>query len=262
MNIGLIGTGAIGNFIIQQLNKEQQIPGHHVTAVFDERNSSKDKLKKLEEETGIKGYDDLDVFLNAPIDLVIECATIDVVEQYAREILRRKDLMVISIGALVHDQLRTDLEKIAQETKHNLYLPSGALGGLDALLAAQMLDGLTQVRLTSSKPAAALGAPHLNQAETIFKGPAQEAIKKFPKNANVAIIVALAGIGMERTEVEIIADPEATQNTHQLEATGAFGEFSMKLTNDPSPHNPKTSYLTALSILSTLKKQTDPIKIG
>lgn len=262
MRIGLIGVGAIGKFLLEKINMEKKLPGFEITTVFDEREKAKNALAEAEQKYEFTLVQQLEKFLNGPIDIVVECANIAAIEKYAATILQHKELFMISIGALVEEQFLQQLEQVAQAAKTKIYLPAGAIGGLDVLRAAASLDGLENVSLTTRKPAKALSDEEITSEQILFTGEAQAAIKQFPKNANVAIILSLAGIGVKATKVTIIADPTVTKNIHFIEASGEFGKLELRLENDPSPSNPKTSYLTALSIFAALKKLDQTIQIG
>lgn len=262
MNIGLIGVGTIGKFLLEKLNQGNVIPGYQITAVFDDRGKSEEKLDTLSQEFNFTVYNELDLFLQSPVDLVVECANIDVVKQYAGQIIHEKDLLLISVGALADPLLYKELHTIATLRNRKVYLPTGAIGGLDMLRAANVLDGLDAVTLETRKPVQALSIGAIEKETIIYEGSAKDAIVKFPENANIAIILSLAGIGVDETKVWIIADPLTDKNTHHLKARGDFGKLELKLENNPSPTNPKTSYLTALSILASLKSLDDVITIG
>lgn len=262
VNIGLIGVGSIGKFLLEKLNHENILSGYKITAVFDERNKSNERLEMLAQKYHFSVYHELENFLTSDIDIVVECANVEVVKKYARQIIKQKDLFLISVGALVDPVLYEDLQSIAKRKHRKIYLPSGAIGGLDVLRAAQVLGGLDAVKLVTRKPAEALTAGTIEEETIVFDGPAREAIKAYPKNANISIIISLSGIGIDKTRVQIIADPKVNKNLHQLKAHGDFGKLELKLENNPSPDNPKTSYLTALSILSSLKSLDSVITIG
>lgn len=261
MNIGLIGCGTIGQFLLAQLNDKQMIPGVQVTAIFDEREKSTEKLQGLSEQYAIQYETDLEAFLQSPIDLVVECANVEAVRLYGEAIVQEKDFVLISIGALVDHAFYEKLAHHATGHGQSIYLPAGAIGGLDLIQAAAILGELTEVTLTTRKPSRALTSATLTTPETIFSGSAKEAISQYPKNANVAITLAYAGLGVEQTKVSIIADPHIARNIHQIQAKGAFGETTIHISNDPSPQNPKTSYLTSLSIIKTIHQITQTIKI-
>src|SRR5690625_1927418 len=262
MNIGLIGVGSIGTFLMEKLNRENILSGYNITAVFDERNKSNERLEILSQKYGFYVHHELDDFLASDVDIVVECANVEVVKKYARQIIKQKDLFLISVGALVDPVLYEDLQSIAQRKRRKVYLPSGVIGGLDVLRAAHVLGGLDEVKLVTRKPAETLTADAIKEETIVFDGPAKEAIKAYPKNANISIIISISGIGIDKTRVKIIADPKVDKNIHQLEAHGDFGKLELKLENNPSPDNPKTSYLTAMSILSSLKSLDSAIMIG
>lgn len=262
MKIGLIGCGTIGQFLLQKINQERALPNIEVVAVFDEREKSVEKLNKLASRYTFDVYQTLDSFLKAPVDLVVECATIASVNDYASQVIEKKNLLVISIGALANQTLYEQLEEIAKLHHTKLYLPTGAVGGLDLIKAANGLGGLRTVSLTSRKPIEALGSQQITTETILFQGTAKEAIEKFPKNANVAIAISLAGVGVEKTTVRMIADPLVQRNVHTIQLEGEFGQAELVIENNPSPSNPKTSYLTSLSILSVIQSLDGQVVIG
>lgn len=261
MKIGLIGCGTIGQFLLDQLNEKKVLPGTSITTIFDERAKSVEKLQKLSADYQVDYETDLHNFLQGSIDLVIECANVETVRLYGEHIVAQKDFLMISVGALVDTAFYAAIEKCAAENEHTIYLPAGAIGGLDLIQAAAVLGELETVTLTTRKPAASLTASQIVEPTVIFSGSAREAIAQFPKNANVAITLSYAGIGIEQTKVSIIADPTVTRNIHHIQATGRFGETSIEIANDPSPTNPKTSYLTSLSIVKTIQQIRQTIKM-
>jgi aspartate dehydrogenase len=196
--------------------------------------------------------------------LIVECAGHQAVHKYGVRILRMGiDLVLISVGALCDEDLLAELRRAEAAGGGRLILVAGALPGWDTLQTASLAD-LESVTLYSSKPPQAwrgtlaekecrldgLGAP-----VTLFDGSAREAARLYPKNANIAATAALAGVGFEKTRVVLIADPAIRQNIHQLEVRGAFGQFSMEIAANPSPDNPKTSLIAAMSILRVLKQE-------
>lgn len=261
MNIGLIGAGTIGTFLLEELNQKNSVQDYHITAVFDERAKSKTTLQEQAKTYDFTHHNCMEQFLAEPIDIVVECANVEVVEKWARDIIQHKNLLIISIGALVSTDLLKELQSLAQRARKKVYLPSGAIGGLDVIKSARVLNTLDAVQLITTKPAHSLVEESLDQPIIMYSGSAKDAIQKFPKNANVAITLSMAGLGIEQTKVTIQADPEATTNTHQIEAAGDFGSLSLTLNNLPSPTNPKTSYLTSLSIISALKSLKQAITI-
>lgn len=260
MKIGIIGGGTVATFLIKSINVDQKLPGSLVESVYLRKPEVADEWERT---YGTRAFTDMEAFLSSGIDIVVEAATVEAVRDYAELVIsKRKELVVISVGALVDPELYGRLNELCRQLGTKIYLPSGAIGGLDVIHSAMTLGQLDEVSLTTRKPAASLLGRQVEVEEVVFSGTATEAISKFPKNINVAIVLSLAGLGCDQTSVTIVADPEATKNTHCIEAVGSFGKMSIRLENDPMPDNPKTSYLAALSVLSTLKKQTERITIG
>lgn len=262
MKIGLIGCGAIGKFLLEKLNENKQLPHYEIISVFDAREKSTIKLQELSIKYEFEVFRDLDAFLNSNIDIVVECANIEVVNEYAPLIIQQKDLVLISIGALAKASLYEELQSSSKSNGTKVYLPAGAIGGLELVKAANIMGGLYAVSLISRKPLAALSAEPGMEEIVLFEGSAKDAIEKFPENANVAITLSLVGLGIEKTCVKIIADPAVEKNIHTIHVQGDFGEAVITIKNNPSPTNSKTSYLTALSILSTLDSLEKQIIIG
>jgi aspartate dehydrogenase len=202
--------------------------------------------------------------------IVAEVAGQQAVAEHGEAVLRGGvDLLVISIGALAEPRLRERLMAAARDGKARLLLPAGAIGGIDAI-AAMRQAGLTAVRYRSVKPPAAWrGSPaeqaadldRLTQRTVVYRGSAGEAALLFPQNANVAATLALAGLGFDATTVELVADPAATGNIHEIEAEGAAGRFAIRLEGKPSRQNPKTSALTAFSVARALLNEDATIVI-
>ncbi|MEK4533358.1 aspartate dehydrogenase [Solibacillus sp. FSL K6-1554] len=258
MKIGLIGAGAIAHFLLEEINGKRQ-ENLRITNVFV-RDRGKHHL--LESNYGVKLYTEIDAFLESEIDIVVEAANIEAVHTLLPAAIRKRDVVLISIGALVDEELLAGLNTLANEFNRRLYLPSGAIGGLDLLQNAHVLGTVTSVALTTRKPASSLIEETIEIEKVIFKGSATEAIRRYPKNMNVSIVLALAGIGFDETSVTLVADPKIDKNIHQVEMTGDFGEATFTIKNNPLPANPKTSYLAAMSILGTLKKIKQKLLIG
>ncbi|MFC7395166.1 aspartate dehydrogenase [Scopulibacillus cellulosilyticus] len=260
MKIGLIGCGNIGQFLLKSLNVDGFLDGSQIDAVFVR---NKEGYEDLSHRYSTSFYDDFQTFLQSDVDLVIEAATVQSVQQYAREIIKHgKDLLIISVGALADSSFFDELKALSELNGKKVYLPSGAIGGLDVLKATQLTGQLDSVTLTTRKPAASLTDEPVESELVLFDGSAFEAIRKFPKNINVSIILSLAGIGVERTRVKIVADANVNKNIHFIEAKGSFGKLTLNIENNPMPNNPKTSYLAALSVLSSLKDSHEMLEIG
>jgi aspartate dehydrogenase len=202
-------------------------------------------------------------------DIVIECAPAHFLAEIAEPVLRAgRRLIVLSCGAMLANP---ELEVIAKTSGAQIIVPTGALIGLDAVTAAA--EGrIDSVRLITRKPIRGLlGAPFLAQNNIdiagieapvkVFSGTAREAAKGFPANLNVAVALSLAGIGPDRTQVEIWADPGVTRNTHRIEVESDSARFTMTIENIPS-ENPRTGRITALSVIALLRKIGAPIRVG
>lgn len=192
--------------------------------------------------------------------LVVEAAGHQALADYGEAALAQgSDLLVASVGALADPELLGRLTD--HPGKGQLLLPAGALTGIDGLAAARA-GGLTKVTYTARKPPATLADDLDADRETVlFEGNAREAALAFPRSTNVAATVALAGLGFEETVVRVIADPAVDMNIHVVEAEGAFGEFSLRISGRPLPGNPKTSSLTAMSLLRAVNNRTSAIVI-
>ena len=255
MRVGIIGAGAIATYLLEE---EKNHP-YEIVSVFVR---DMEKYAHLESEYDVTLYDDLARFLQSPIDIVIEAATVEVVKDNLLEILQAKDAIIISIGALVDDAFIEKAQDIAAKNKHQLYLPSGAIGGLDLVKNVFATNTVEEVTLTTRKPAHTLLEGNLTKEEVIFDGSAKAAIDKYPRNMNVSIALSLAGIGFEQTRVKLIADPSIDKNIHSINISGAFGEADFTIANNPLPTNPHSSYLAAISIIGTLTSMDRTIKIG
>lgn len=258
MNIGLIGAGAIATFLLKEMNQERQ-GTMRIKSVYVR---NKEKYQTLEAAYGVKLYTDFQAFLDSTIDIVVEAANVEAVKYLLPDALKKTDVVVISVGALVEEKLLTEVTTLAHTYRRKIHLPSGAIGGLDLLQNAHTLGTVTNVSLTTRKPAASLIEEPIEQEKVIFSGNAKDAIKQFPKNINVAIVLSLASLGMKQTEVQLIADPQVDKNIHEVNVKGAFGEATFTIKNNPLPSNPKTSYLAAMSIFGTLQRLNQNLQIG
>jgi len=258
MKIGVIGTGNMARFLLESVNKMGKLDGE-IHSVFG-RNVELGKI--LEEQYDTAFYQDFKAFIHSPIDIVVEVATIDVAIMHMKEVLEsKKDIIISSVGAFKDIRFLKEMKEIARSHSKHIYLPSGAIGGLDLLQSANSLDGLKEVSITTRKSPESLGLKSIGEMEVLFDGSALDAIDQFPKNVNVALLLSIAGIGAKKTRVRVIADPEVNRNTHKIEAEGDFGKMNLTIENTPMPTNPKTSYLAALSILSTLQNKERSISI-
>ena len=249
--LGIIGMGSMGSFVAREI-LSGKVPGVKLLAVAEVKPLPDDLARELEAHS-VSVVDSFKTLLQFPIRLALECANQKVVRGCAPLFIARGiDLLIMSVGALVQGDFFNLLARDAEEKGVRIYLPSGAVGAIDALQAAK-LQGLEEVTLTTRKPPRSLGKIEgvdlegLKEPCVIFEGPAKEAVVKFPQNVNVAATISLAGIGPDRTRVRVVADPTISQNIHEIRARGAFGSFEIRLANLPNPDNPKTSLLACLA---------------
>ena len=262
--IAIAGLGAIGRAVARKL--DEGIPGMRLTAVAV-RDEAKAHafLASLSQPVPIVPLHEL----AEHADIVIECAPAPLLVQIATPVLSAgKKLVVLSVGALLAEP---ELEAIARVHGGQILVPTGALIGLDAVSAAA--EGTVHsARMVTRKPVAGLvGAPFLREHNIdiagieaplkLFSGTAREAAKGFPANLNVAVALSLAGIGPDRTRLEIWADPTVTRNTHHIEVDADSARFSMTIENVPS-ENPRTGRITALSVIALLRKLAAAVRIG
>ena len=208
-----------------------------------------------------------------PVNIVVEAASQDAVKDVALSILQNKrDLMIMSVGALLDESIYDILSDACKDFKKTIYLPSGAIAGLDGIKSVK--DELESISITTTKhPSSLRGAKFFEDSDidlesitsptTIFKGTAKVAVSLFPANINVAALLSLSGIGSEKTTVKITADPNTDKNTHHIEARGKFGKMTFTIENFPDLNNPKTSRLAILSAIEMLRKYcSDEIHVG
>ena len=208
--------------------------------------------------------------LSGEIDLAVDCAGHPALRQHGVEVLRNGvDLVTVSSGALGDARLYAELADAAQQGGAQLRVVSGAIGALDALSAAN-IGNLVAVTYRGRKPPQGWrGSPaeekldleNLREAAVHFSGNARNAALEYPKNANVAASVALAGIGFDETRVELIADPGVERNVHEIVAEGDFGRFEFRIEGRSLPDNPRSSAITAMSVVREILRPGSPIVI-
>lgn len=269
--VGLLGCGTIGSQLAISVDSDK-IVNASLVALFDVAEGNLQNLKsKL--HSSPEAYSDFGRFLASTADIVVEAASQDAVRSFGKSILDEgKDMMVMSVGALADGTFLSELLQAAAKKGCRIYVPTGAIAGIDAIRSVRHL--LDSVTLTTTKnPKALAGAPFLETSKLkiddiarstlIYEGAAAEAVRAFPANVNVAAVLSLAGIGVEKTKVKIVADPQATTNRHEIAATGSFGEIIIMVSNVPSPGNPKTSFLAVLSAIECLRSICDDgMRIG
>ncbi len=269
LKIGVCGCGAIGTELCKAID-EGDIDVE-LYAIYDRTKEHVARLKEQLKNTEPLVLDIIE--MTKRVDLVVECASQQAVYDIVPTALRAKcDVMTISAGAFADRELLRTTQELARENGCRVYLPSGAISGLDGLRSAASAEIYSVTLTTHKHPRGLAGAPYIIQNNidldaitgktTIFEGTAMEATRAFPANVNVAATLSIAGIGFEKTKVTIIADPALSRNIHEISVEGKFGAFTTRVENVPSPTNPKTSYLAALSVITTLKEITNPLHVG
>jgi len=262
--VAIVGLGPIGTKVAKAL--DDGIDGL-VLAAISIQNPAKHQafLAKLKKPPAILPIDDL----CAVADIVIECAPSKLVRSIVVPFVSRgKTAIVLSAGALLENE---DLIELAKRNGGQIVVPTGALIGLDAVTAAAEGE-IQSVRMVTRKPVSGLaGAPYLVENNIdiadiveplkIFEGTARDAARGFPANLNVAVALSLAGLGADRTILQIWADPTVTRNVHRVEVESDSARFSMSIENIPS-ENPKTGRITALSVIAYLRKQGSALRVG
>ena len=262
--VAIAGLGAIGRAVARKL--DEGVAGLSLSAVAVRNPAGAGTfLETLSRRPAVIALD----ALAGHADIVVECAPAQLLVAIAEPVLREgKKLVVLSVGALLSNP---QLGQMAERYNAQILVPTGALIGLDAVLAAA--EGrIESVRMITRKPVKGLvGAPFLiergirlddlREPLKVFSGTAREAASGFPANLNVAAALSLAGIGPDRTQVEVWADPSVTRNTHRIEVESDSARFSMTIENIPS-ENPRTGRITALSVIALLRKLTSPVRVG
>ena len=266
MRIGIIGCGAIGkeiaHFSVKALKDKVELVG----VCDSDGNRARELSKLLRNEVPASSLDSL----SGKSDLLIEAASAKAAKEVLEKAIeRKKDVMLMSAGGLI-DEL--PLVEKARSRGISVYIPSGAICGIDGIKAA-MIGGIREISLTTRKPPKGLeGALYLKEKNidlntikeetVIFEGDASSAVRGFPRNVNVASVLSLAGLGPKETIVRIITSPDYAKNVHEIKISGDFGEILTRTENVPSEQNPRTSRLAYLSAIATLKGIVESVRIG
>lgn len=272
MKVALVGCGAIGTVLAQAIDVGRAGEAE-LTWLYDLKSEKSGALaKKLRSKPRI-ARSAAEIYADKTVSLVIEAASQLAVEQYSLDTLKSgKDLMVMSVGAFSDEKLLESVCRATEQTGRRVYIPSGAVLGIDGVKAATV-GGIDEAVLTTRKPPDALtysaylgehgiDLTGLKEPLVVFEGSAREAVKAFPRSVNVAATLSLAGIGLDKTKVRIIADPSLNRNIHEIRVRGKAGEFVIEARNMPCPDTPKTSYLAALSAIRALRGITEAIRVG
>jgi aspartate dehydrogenase len=267
LHVSMIGCGAIGVGVMELLKSDPEVTFDLIIVPEAGLAAARAIVSPLAPHARVAAS--LDPNELRP-DLLIECAGHRALEEHILPALERGiPCMVVSVGALSEPGLVERLEAAARRGNTQVQLLSGAIGAIDALAAAK-IGGLDSVVYTGRKPPnawkdtpaeALFDLPNLQTATVIFEGTAREAARLYPKNANVAATLSLAGLGLDHTWVRLFADPAVTENIHHVEARGAFGGFELTMRGKPLAANPKTSALTVFSVVRALGNRAHAVSI-
>ena len=259
MRLTIVGCGSIGTKLAKAADEMQEVK--RIYLIDSDQARAQQVADQLQKAIVVKSVEE-ELY---HCDLVVEAAS----QAAAAEILpkvvgRGVDIMLMSVGALVDDKFRASVFEKSKNSGSKIMIPSGAVAGADVLRSASM-DDLTAVELTTTKSPGSLRdiqylkdtdveIEKIKEPTVIFDGSARDAVRLFPKNINVAATVSILGVGFDRTRIRIILDPHIRSNTHELVIIGAFGKSVCHTDNVPSPDNPRTSHLAALSAISVLHR--------
>ena len=262
MRLGLIGCGAIGREVLEAWRQGALGPEAQIVAVLV-------RVPRGEPDPLITH--DPEVFFDRDLELVLECAGHRAVREHGVRCLESgADLVLTSVGALVDDGLRQQLEAAALRAGRRLTIASAGIGALD-ILGAAAVGGLDRVAMTVRKdPSAWFGTEAerlcdlcgLTEALVLYEGSVREGAARYPQNVNISAAVALAGLGLDRTHLTIVADPAICSHVVEIEAEGAFGSFRFIEDVLPTEANPKTGKLVAMAVIKTLRQLGAPVVIG
>jgi len=257
LKIGIVGCGAIGSSLAKIIQKDFKAKAE-LAGLFDIDKSKSLRLSAILKNRALVASNLVNLIRNS--ELIIEATHANSSLSIAQKALGgKRDIMIMSVGGIIDKYKK--LSDLAKRKRRKVYIPSGAICGLDGLKAAAGAK-IERVRLTTIKPPSGFGLKGLKCEKIIFKGNAADAVKFFPQNINVASTLSIAGIGPEKTEVCIIASPKARRNIHNVEILSSAGRIHAITENVPHPDNPKTSYLAVLSAIATLRQILEPVKVG
>lgn len=253
MKVGILGCGAIANVITDFALKGKL--GVDLACFYDRDTKRAESIASKVGGTVALNLKDM---LNL-VDLVVEAASPQAVIETVPQILKNgKNVIIMSVGALLDLEFKNKLERITIKNKSRIYTPSGAIVGLDGIKAASVGE-ITELNLVTRKPPESLGIS-INEEMVLYEGKASDAVRKFPQNMNVAAALSIACD--KEADVKIIADPSVDHNIHDVHVVGDFGEFKTTTRNMSCTTNPKTSVLAAYSAIKLLKSLNDNLKIG
>jgi aspartate dehydrogenase len=270
MRVAVLGGGTIARLVLERA-RQGELEGIEIVGLMGRRAESPAAV--LAGEFGLPYLIGRQGLLTLRPKAVLEAASHEAVRQHVVALLEAGiSVVVLSAGAFAAPGLQEAAERGAGRGGALLYVPSGGIGGLDALKAA-CVAGVDEVSIQVAKPPAAwkripyveasgVDLDRLTAPRTLFEGPAREGVPHFPQNVNIAAVLSLAGIGWERTRLKVVADPSLTANTHTIRVSGRTGRFNVVLENVPTPDNPKTSWLACCSALAALRSLASNVRYG
>lgn len=265
IRVAIAGLGAIGKAIAVKLSTGA-VPGIELTAVSAKNHDkAQDFIRTLAHPVKVLHLEELEPHA----DIVVECAPAEFLGDIISPFLKKqKKAIVLSVGAIL---FRPDLVELAKQSGGVIMVPTGALIGLDAVVAAAEGQIYSARMVTRKPPNGLVGAPYLiehgisleglKEPLKVFTGNAKDAAKGFPANLNVVVALALAGLGPDKTFLEIWADPTVVHNTHTIFVESDSAKFTMTMQNIPS-ENPRTGRITSQSVVAMLRKMTSHFSIG
>ena len=283
LRIGIVGCGAIGTSLAKTIVSNFHRQARLVSLYDIDKNKALGLARKLAPSLNRyrKGYPlglkakslfspSLD-YLIKKADLVIEAAKARSCLSIAKSVLNKgRDIMIMSVGGVIAHT--NQLSNLARRNQAKVYIPTGAICGIDALKAASEKKIKRVILTTRKHPRSFAGVDYIRQKgiklgqikkdTLLFSGNARQAIKFFPQNINVAATLSIVGIGQEKTQVKIIACPKLERNIHEIYIESAAGRISTRVENLLHPDNPKTSFLAVLSAIATLRQILEPVRTG
>lgn len=267
LKIGIVGCGAIGSrlakAVVNNFAEQAELSGLYDTNLERVYSLASELKKKHVASLSLED-------LIKKSSLVIEASSAKDSGSIAKSVVDAgRDIMIMSVGGMLE---ATDVFELAKEKRCNIYFPSGAIAGLDAVKAASFSD-IKSITLTTRKPPSGLignqyllkshfDLEHIDKETVVFEGSVDMAVRLFPQNINVAAVLSLASNCKEKVSVKILTSPEYKRNSHEIIVEGDFGMIKTRTENLPCPDNPKTSFLAVLSAMAMLKNILNPIKIG
>lgn len=251
--VGIVGCGAIARTITDFALKENL--GVDLKFFYDQDMEMAEDMASHADGLAVPNVEDMLEY----VDLVVEAASPGAVVEIVPKVLESKrDVIIMSLGALMDQDLKDNLEDLARENDSKIYMPSGAIAGLDGVKSASIGE-IREVSLVTRKPPRSLGIS-TDTEKVLYEGKASDAVRKFPANINVAAALSIA-CGLE-ADVKIVADPKIDRNCHEVRVVGDFGEIRTTTQNMSCKTNPKTSLLAAYSVIKLLKTLNEHSRVG